>query len=106
MTKFSTNLSWKIKNKYLLIIYLILSIIKKMKKFLKWSFIIVFLIILSVTIAVGFYISSIYFKAKSIPLDEEALLTQAVNIEIFDNENIPIKEDNEINNNYTKISTL
>ena len=106
MTKFSTNLSWKIKNKYLLIIYLILSIIKKMKKFLKWSFIIVFLLILSVTIAVGFYISSIYFKAKSIPLDEEALLTQAVNIEIFDNENIPIKEDNQINNNYTKISTL
>ena len=102
------NLACKIaKNKKMyIIIYKILNIIKKMKKFIKWSLIITFFVVLIALVAVGLYITSIYVNAQSIPLSEEKLSSQSLTIEVFDSQNKPIKEDNEINKNYVKISLI
>ena len=89
-----------------IIIYKILSIIKKMKKFIKWSLIITFFVVLIALVAVGLYITSVYVNAQSIPLSEEKLSSQSLTIEVFDSQNKPIKEDNEINKNYVKISLI
>ena len=77
-----------------------------MKKFIKWSLIITFFVVLIALVAVGLYITSIYVNAQSIPLSEEKLSSQSLTIEVFDSQNKPIKEDNEINKNYVKISLI
>ena len=77
-----------------------------MKKSLKWIFFAIFFIVLAALLAAGFYISSIYVNAKAMAIDENALSSSFVNIEVYDNENKPIKEDNEINKQYVKIENL
>ena len=77
-----------------------------MKKSLKWIFLAIFFIVLAALLAAGFYISSIYVNAKAMAIDENALSSSFVNIEVYDNENKPIKEDNEINKQYVKIENL
>lgn len=77
-----------------------------MKKFIKWFLIILTIIILSALIGLGFYVSSVYINAKSIEINKEVLTSPSLSIEIYDNENKPIKEDNEINKAYAKINTL
>ena len=77
-----------------------------MKKFLKWFMILLTILIISALIGLGFYISSIYINARSIEINKEVLSSPSLSIEIFDNENKPIKEDNEINKAYAKIETL
>ncbi len=64
------------------------------------------ILIISALIGLGFYISSIYINARSIEINKEVLSSPSLSIEIFDNENKPIKEDNEINKAYAKIETL
>lgn len=77
-----------------------------MRKFIKWSFIILFLLIALALGGVGLYISSIYSNAKNTPINEEVLSSSSLNIEIFDNDNKPIKEDNEISHTFASIDSI
>ncbi len=77
-----------------------------MKKFIKW-FMILTIISLALALAgLGLYISSIYVNAKSIEINEDILTSSSLTLNIFDIDNKPIKEDNEINHSYAKIETL
>ena len=67
-----------------------------MRKFVKWSIIILAIICTLALSVLGFYVALEYMKAKQIPLDEQALLSPTLSIEVFDSENKPIKEDNQI----------
>lgn len=77
-----------------------------MKKFIKWSLIVTFFVVLTALIAVGLYITSIYTNAQTISLNEEKLSAQSLTIEVYDSQNKPLKEDNEINKNYVKLSLV
>ena len=77
-----------------------------MKKFIKVTLIIILLLFLAALIGVSFYISSIYISARAMKLDEEALSSPYVNVKVFDSENIPIKEDNELNKAFASINSL
>jgi len=77
-----------------------------MKKFIKWSFIILFILSFVFMIGLGIYISSIYAKASSLKLDEDVLSSPSLTLQVFDSDNKPIKEENEINKAYAKINTL
>lgn len=77
-----------------------------MKKFLKWFAMIFFIILFVALIGLGIYISSNYFSAATMALDEDVLTSPSLTISIYDGENKPIKEYNEINSAYAKINTL
>ena len=77
-----------------------------MKKFLKWLFISLFIITFLALAGVSLYISSIYINALNIPLNEEILTNSSLTLDIFDSENKPIKEQNEVNHAYTNIESL
>ena len=77
-----------------------------MKKSFKWILLIIFFIVLAVLLAAGFYISSIYMNARAMAIDEDALSSSEVYIEVYDKENKPIKEFNEINKQYANIENL
>lgn len=77
-----------------------------MKKSFKWILLIIFFIILAALLAAGFYISSIYMNARAMAIDEDALSSSEVYIEVYDKENKPIKEFNEINKQYANIENL
>ncbi len=77
-----------------------------MKKFLKWFFIVLTVILLGALIALSFYIGSIYTNALKIDIDEAKLTAPFTAIEIFDKDNKPINEDNTINEKYVEIENL
>lgn len=77
-----------------------------MKKFIKALLIIFFIAVLACIIGVAFYVSSIYINARAMSLDEDALSSPYISIQVFDNENKPIKEYNEINKSIVKISNI
>ena len=77
-----------------------------MKKFIKVFLIILFICILASLIGVAFYISSIYVSARAMPLNKEALSSPYISLQVFDSENRPIKEDNEINKAVVNISNI
>ena len=77
-----------------------------MKKFLKWFFIVSTIIIFGLLIALSFYIGSIYTNANRIEIDIAKLSAPFTTIEIYDQDNKPIKEDNTINESYAEIDTL
>lgn len=77
-----------------------------MKKFIKWSFIILFVILALSLAGLGVYISSIYVNASAMQLDEEVLSSPSLTLQVFDIDNKPIKEENEINKAYAKVQTL
>ncbi len=77
-----------------------------MKKSFKYIFFIILIIILVALFAVGFYISSIYMSARALELNDEALSSSAISIEVFDNQNKPIKEYNEVNKQYIPINLI
>lgn len=77
-----------------------------MKKFIKFFLIILFICILACLIGVAFYISSIYVSARAMPLNKEALSSPYISLQVFDSENKPIKEDNEINKAVVNISNI
>lgn len=77
-----------------------------MKKFFKWSFIIIFILAALALSVLGLYVGSIYSSAQTIPLDEEALSSPSLSIEIFDSQNKPIEEDNEISRAYASFNSL
>ena len=66
-----------------------------MRKFVKWSIIILAIICTLALSVLGFYVALEYMKAKQIPLDEQALASPSLSIEIFDNKNKPIDDDNQ-----------
>lgn len=77
-----------------------------MKKSFKWILLIILFIVLAALLAAGFYISSIYMNARAMAIDEDALSSSEVYIEVYDKENKPIKEFNEINKQYANIENL
>ena len=77
-----------------------------MKRFIKWSMIILFILTALSLGGLGLYVSSIYSSAKSTPLDEELLNSTSLNIKIYDSNNKPLKEDNEISHAYANIDIL
>lgn len=77
-----------------------------MKKFLKWFAIIFFALVFLTLSGLGIYISSIYASAKAIDINEDVLTSPSMEVMVFDSENKPIKDYNEINNAYAKIETL
>lgn len=77
-----------------------------MKKFFKWFFIVITFLVLAGLLALGFYISSIYVNAKAMEIDKEVLTSPSLSIQIYDNQNSPIKESNEISRAYADIETL
>lgn len=77
-----------------------------MKKFLKWFFIITFIFVFITLIGVGLYISSIYVSAKNIDINEDVLTSSTLSLNIYDNNNKPIKESNAVNHAYAKIDSL
>ncbi len=77
-----------------------------MKKFIKWSFIILSILSVILLGGLGLYISSIYLSASAIELNEEVLSSPSITLQVFDSDNKPIKEENEINKAYAKLSTL
>ena len=77
-----------------------------MKKFIKISLIIFTILLLVGLVALGLYISSIYINARAIKLDENALSSPYISVQVLDSENKPIKEDNEINKSFASINNL
>ena len=77
-----------------------------MKKFIKWFLIIITIFVLAILIGLGFYISSTYLKAKSLQIDQDILTSPSLSVKIFNIENQPIKDSNEINREYAKITSL
>lgn len=77
-----------------------------MKKFIKWTLILLFIFVVLALGGLGIYISSIYSGAKASALDEEVLTSTSLNISMFNSDNKPIKEDNEISHAFASIETL
>lgn len=77
-----------------------------MKKFIKVTLIIFFILLLATLVGLGFYISSIYINARAMKLNEDILSSPYISVQVYDNENKPLKEDNEINKNFAKIDEL
>ena len=77
-----------------------------MKKFLKVFFIILFILILAAIIGVAFYVSASYINARALKLDKQALSSPYISLQVFDSENKPIKEDNELSRSFANISSL
>ena len=77
-----------------------------MKKFIKVTLIILLFLFVASLIGVAFYIASVYISARAMKIDESSLNSPYVAIEVFDNQNKPIKEDNEINKSFVSINSL
>lgn len=77
-----------------------------MRKFVKWSIIILAIASALALSVLGLYVGFSYMKARQIPLDEQALLSPTLSIEVYDNKNKPIKEDNQLSFPYAKIELL
>lgn len=73
-----------------------------MKKFIKYFFISLTILILILLVSLSFYIGSIYTNALKIDIDEAKLSAPFTTIEIYDNDNKPIREDNTINENFVE----
>ncbi len=77
-----------------------------MKKFIKWFAILSFICLALALSGLGLYISSIYVNAKAIEINEDVLNSSTLTLNIYDHENRPIKEENEINHAYASIDSL
>lgn len=77
-----------------------------MKKFIKWSFLILFILVALSLGGLGLYISSIYSSAKASTIDEDELNSTSLNIAIYDCDNKPIKEANEISHAFASINIV
>lgn len=77
-----------------------------MKKFIKWTLIVLFILVALALGGVGLYISSIYSGAKNAQLDEEVLTSTSLNISLYDSDNKPIKEENEISHAFASIEVV
>lgn len=77
-----------------------------MKKFVKWTLIILFVLVALALGGVGLYISSIYTGAKNSAIDENVLTSTTLNIAMYDSDNKPIKEENEITHAFANIESL
>lgn len=73
-----------------------------MKKFIKYFFISLTILILILLVSLSFYIGSIYTNALKIDIDEAKLSAPFTTIEIYDDDNKPIREDNTINENFVE----
>lgn len=77
-----------------------------MKKIVKICLISFVLIIVFACVLCGSLIAVSYAKYQSIPLNTESLTSPSLSIEIYDQNNIPIKEENQFNGDFCKLSSL
>ena len=77
-----------------------------MKKFLKWLLISLIILTFLALVGVSLYISSVYINALNIPLNDEILTDSSLSLEIYDCDNKPIKEQNEVNHAYINIESI
>lgn len=77
-----------------------------MKKFVKISLISMVLLSLFAVVFSGTYLTMSFLKFKSIPLNSESLTSPALSIDIYDNENKPIKEENQFNGDFCALKDL
>ena len=77
-----------------------------MKKFLKVSFVVLIVTILSALIGISFYVAFVYFNTKQLDLDESVLSSPSIVVNVYDNQNKPLQQENEIERPYAKIDTL
>lgn len=77
-----------------------------MKKFVKISLISIVLLLTFAVIFSGTYLTVNYLKFQTIPLNTESLTSPALQIDVFDNENKPIKEENQYNGDFCALSEL
>lgn len=77
-----------------------------MKKIVKIIFITSLLIFIAGVACIGFYVASVYSKAKKIELNEEKLTSPSLAIAIYDSDNKQIKEENMFNGKYIKYDQI
>ena len=77
-----------------------------MKKIVKKCLISFSLLFVFGMIFVSSFVTVSYIKYQQIPLNADALNSQALNIEIYDSENKIIKEENQFNKNFCTIESL
>ncbi len=77
-----------------------------MKKIVKICLISFVLVLAFSGILCGSLLTVNYLKYQKIPLNTESLTTPALTIEIFDEQNRPIKEENQFNGDYCKLEDL
>lgn len=79
---------------------------RKMKKIVKICLISFVLVVVFGCVFCGSLVAVSYAKYQSIPLNTESLTSPSLSIEIFDNENRPIKEENQFNGDFCKLESL
>ena len=77
-----------------------------MKKIVKVIFITSLLIFIAGVACIGFYVASVYSKAKKIELNEDKLTSPSLAIAIYDSDNKQIKEENMFNGKYIKYDQI
>lgn len=77
-----------------------------MKKIVKIIFITSLLIFIAGVACIGFYVASVYSKAKKIELNEDKLTSPSLAIAIYDSDNKQIKEENMFNGKYIKYQQI
>lgn len=77
-----------------------------MKKIVKTCLISILLIMLFGGLAGASYVTVSLAKYQTLPLDTESLTSPALNIEVFDTENRKMKEENQFNGDFCKLSSL
>ena len=77
-----------------------------MKKIVKICLISFVLIVVFACVLCGSLIAVSYAKYQSIPLNTESLTSPSLSIDIYDKDNIPIKEENQFNGDFCKLSSL
>lgn len=77
-----------------------------MKKIVKRCLICLVLIVVFAVVLCGSLVTVNYLKFQSIPLNAESLTAPALSIEVFDDENKPMKEENQFNGDFCRLSDL
>ena len=77
-----------------------------MRKFIKKAFVISLCLFALAIITGGVFCFAVYTNASKIEIDEDALSASSINLEVFDNENTPIKDSNEISHPYASFSLI
>lgn len=77
-----------------------------MKKAVLITFAVISISIMVVCIIAGFYVGGLFIKYSTLSLDNDKLTSPSLSIEVFDNNNRPIKEENMFNGKYIKQDQL
>ena len=79
---------------------------RKMKKIVKICLLSAILLFTFACVFCGSYVAVNYLKFQQIPLNAESLTSPALSIEVYDQENKPMKEENQFNGDFCKLESL